>query len=170
MLEEKLSTAVEVARGGFGEVKRSVKGLVPTDLAEPDIHVAIHRLILDYEKSGIKVEFSCLGESLTQEAEVIDTVYRACQEALTNALRHGKAKQVSIILKNLYDKTKLYILDNGCGCKNIDEGMGLSGMRERVENVGGKLQFGSDGESGFYISIEIPKEKGVQDDSSNDCG
>lgn len=52
--------------------------------------------------------------------------------------------------------TRLYIRDNGTGCVKIKEGMGLSGMRERVENMGGSFSISS--EKGFMIVCVIPIE------------
>jgi signal transduction histidine kinase len=90
-------------------------------------------------------------------------IFRVCQEALTNSLRHGKAKNVNIILRSSGNKLSLFIFDDGCGCSQIKKGFGLSGMEQRVKDLGGTLVFGSDGESGFNIRMEIPlSSEGLQ--------
>jgi signal transduction histidine kinase len=85
-----------------------------------------------------------------------NTIYRICQEALTNSLRHGKATNVSIILRLSDDMISLYIIDDGVGCKNIKKSIGLSNMENRVMELGGKISFGSDGEKGFNINVDFP--------------
>ncbi|HHX17484.1 MAG TPA: sensor histidine kinase, partial [Clostridium sp.] len=46
--------------------------------------------------------------------------------------------------------------DDGIGCPNFKKGFGLTSMTQRVKNIGGDIVFGSDGESGFNIRLEIP--------------
>jgi signal transduction histidine kinase len=86
----------------------------------------------------------------------MDALYRLCQEAITNSTRHGKAKNTNIILKFSEDKIRLFIFDDGCGCQNIKKGFGLSGMEQRIHNIHGSIVYGSDGESGFNIRVELP--------------
>ena len=63
-----------------------------------------------------------------------EAIYRTCQEALTNSMRHGNSTKVNIFIKFSESRIKLYIIDNGAGCKDLTEGYGLKGMKERIEN------------------------------------
>ena len=76
------------------------------------------------------------------------------KEALTNAFKYSKATvielQVDIGEKNIRLKYK----DNGVGCENINEGMGISGMKNRIRNVGGTIAI--DGKTGFLIVCNLP--------------
>ncbi|NLD47715.1 MAG: hypothetical protein GX660_11025 [Clostridiaceae bacterium] len=153
---EKLGDALKTARDGLKELRRSIKGLEPENLEYDDIVSSIKKMTEDFKLSGMEIDFVHEGLSSLINAEYSKVIFRVCQEALTNSLRHGKAKHVSIILKISQEKVKLFIFDDGCGCANIKKGFGLSGMEQRAKNLNGKLILGSDGESGFNIRLEIP--------------
>lgn len=161
--EEKLTEALKAARDGLKELRRSIKGLEPETLQSNDIISSIKKMIEDFKPSGMKIDFSHDGMENFSYIVYSKVIFRVCQEALTNSLRHGKAKNVNIILRSSGNKLSLFIFDDGCGCSQIKKGFGLSGMEQRVKDLGGTLVFGSDGESGFNIRMEIPlSRKGLQ--------
>lgn len=86
-------------------------------------------------------------------------LYRSLQEGLTNAFRHGKADRVLVHLQQAGDMIILNITDNGrgSGSSSISEGVGLAGMRERVESMGGKIHFRNI-TRGFKLTLEVPKD------------
>lgn len=108
------------------------------------------------------IKVSVIQESLSEALSV--TIYRLVQEALTNVSRHAEASEVTIELFNLTqsgkDGLKIIVKDNGVGLnhKNTNpnnwSGLGLPGMRERVEGLGGKLTIKSS--SGTEIKAWIP--------------
>lgn len=162
--EEKLADALETARGGLKELRRSIVGLMPEKLESNSLVNALKRLVHDFSMSGMKIDFTVDGPEPNLNVTYRDVIYRLCQEALTNSLRHGRAKNASIILRFQEDRAKVYIFDDGCGSKNIIKGFGLSGMEDRINSLSGKLRYGSDGESGFNIHAEIPIGDGSQND------
>lgn len=163
--EGRLAEAIKVAREGFGELKRSISGLVPEKLEEASsIAGALRRLVEGFRPSGMVIDLSMEGMDGCRNTEYADVLYRLCQEALTNSLRHGRAKHVDIILKYTESRIKLFIVDDGCGCKDIQKGLGLSGMEKRVKSLNGSIVYSSDGEQGFYIRMEIP----AKGESEND--
>ena len=85
-----------------------------------------------------------------------DTFLRVCKESLTNSLKHRKASHISVFIEFTPVLTKIFIIDNGIGCLEIKKGMGLSGMEQRIAKINGNIVYGSDGEKGFSIHIEIP--------------
>lgn len=87
--------------------------------------------------------------------EVIYVLYRLVQEGLTNALFHGEATQVSVQLLTIKNLLYVTIRDNGKGCVNFAEGYGLSGMRRRLEKLGGQISFDTRG-AGFVVNANIP--------------
>ncbi|MDP4091551.1 MAG: histidine kinase, partial [Bacillota bacterium] len=113
--------------------------------------------------TGMKVELTADKLDNVLTSNQADVIYRVCKEALTNSLRHGKAEHVSIIFKLVEKNIKLFIFDDGCGCREISLGLGLKGMRERVQEEKGSIAYGSDGEKGFNIHVELPVG-GVIDD------
>lgn len=157
--KEKLEKIVQLIRAGLSEIRQSITGLIPGTLRGDNLVDALQSLIMDYQDSGLTVDFSVEGKVDGLDPQLSDTVYRACQEALTNSIRHGQANEVMILLRFLEDSLKVYISDDGCGCKSIKPGLGITGMEQRVRSLNGQLILGSDGESGFHLRIEIPLTK-----------
>lgn len=88
------------------------------------------------------------------------------REALTNVFKHSGATKVGIELKKNQYFVRLFIHDNGRGSPVFREHLGLNGMKERVNKLGGSLSL--DGQSGFKIVCMLPltkKESGVFEDS-----
>lgn len=79
---------------------------------------------------------------------------RAAQEALTNAARHSQAEQVWLTLGRRNGSIELDVRDNGRGAAQPRAGNGLTGMRERLEDVGGGLRFS--GDDGFHLTAWVP--------------
>jgi signal transduction histidine kinase len=154
--QELLNEANKIIRAGLKEIRRSISGLRPQKTAADNFIELIQALIADFKHAGMNIELLVHGNSTYDLNEYSDTLYRVCQESLTNSLRHGKASEVNIALCLTAERIKLFIVDNGCGCKQIKTGVGLKGMQERIRKFGGSLVFGSDGQSGFNIHMEIP--------------
>lgn len=101
----------------------------------------------------IKIHFCNTPDSLGKNIDKV--LYRLLQEGLTNAFRHGRATKISIILSVKDGFLRVSMWDNGIGADKINEGIGLMGMRERVESVKGDLETSSL-QSGFIIKVSIP--------------
>ncbi|MDP4180721.1 MAG: histidine kinase N-terminal 7TM domain-containing protein [Bacillota bacterium] len=155
-VKQKLGQMMEIAMKGHEELRHSVLGVVPKRIEEQGIVKKIGVLVKEFEKTGVKVDFTVDGIESTDTAKYGNLIHRVCKEALTNSLKHGKADQVNIILRFTVKKINLFIFDDGIGTNEINKGLGLSGMEKRVKEVNGLISYGSDGERGFNICIEIP--------------
>ena len=104
--------------------------------------------------SGEKeIEMAVKGEEQPVSRDTARNVYAVAREAVTNALRHGGADHIAIIL-DFRKGFKLIIMDNGQGCRYIREGNGLSGMRNRAEKTGASLSLSSVPGEGFTVVLE----------------
>jgi signal transduction histidine kinase len=94
-------------------------------------------------------------------------VYRVIQESLTNIVRHARASLVQISIVRVNQKIEVTIVDDGCGfdaeyiLAAKDRGLGLLGMQERVELLGGHFVLNSEVGQGTRIDVELT----VPDDS-----
>lgn len=158
-VKHKLDDMMRAALKGQNELKHSVQGILLNSWESLGIVQSIHSLIKGFEKTGVKVDFTVEGYESSAAAVHSKVIYRVCFEGLTNALKHGRAKQVNILLSFTENIISLYIIDDGIGCKEIKKDTGLLGMEERVFKSGGRITFGSDGEKGFNIHVEIPLNK-----------
>jgi signal transduction histidine kinase len=109
-------------------------------------------LIASFESIGLDVRSSIDLPAGFVEPSVGVTVYRVVQEALTNAYRHGEGTTTVDVRE--HDGRIHVTVENRIGAQSRGSGLGLVGMRERVESSHGRLTIGSDG-GRFRVSAEI---------------
>jgi signal transduction histidine kinase len=130
---------------------------------------SIKSLVNDFSmNTGADIQLVVEGESGIQAPAANMALYHIIQEAMTNAVRHGKATKITVGLDYSPGWISFTVRDNGTGADIIREGYGLKGIKERVEALDGTVAYGC-GE-GFYISgsVHLPVEKvsGGKDDKS----
>ncbi|MCX7749539.1 MAG: histidine kinase [Clostridia bacterium] len=165
---DKLTEAIRISRDGLNELRRSISGMKPGKLEENGIEDALKSLVGEFKNSGMEIQLSIDGTEPPNHTAYSNVLYRVCQEALTNSLRHGKARHVNIFLKFTKEYLKLYIFDDGEGCSDMKKGFGLKGMENRVKSLNGTVICGSGEDGGFNINVEIPLGGGL-DDKGFDC-
>ena len=98
------------------------------------------------------------GNTVDSYGEQIDSaVYRFVQESLTNAFRHSKAEKIRIrvLLRQDGNRIAARVWDNGSGMQDVKEGIGLKGMRERIEHLRGSVSYANVAD-GFEIWATVP--------------
>jgi signal transduction histidine kinase len=106
------------------------------------------------KETGINVEYKTSGTPHELLPSIEMVLYRNIQEALTNAVRHGGATNILVNIIYKHESTEVVISDNGTGCMEIIKGLGLSGMEERLEIIGGSIRYET--KNGFLIHMTIP--------------
>jgi signal transduction histidine kinase len=154
---ESLAALRELAVATLQDVRRLAVELRPKALDDFGLVPALERLAATFaEQTGIRVELEHTlgGERLPAEVET--TLYRIAQEALTNVVKHARAKQVSVVVTRKPGAVSVVIEDDGRGMKDErSDGVGLIGMRERLELLEGRLAVESS-EAGTTIAAEVP--------------
>jgi signal transduction histidine kinase len=156
---EALGKAEAQARAGLEEVRRTVQALRPEALEAAGGLAAMRRLAQEFQDSaGITVALQTHGPArpLPAAAEVV--LYRALQEALTNAARHGQARRVEVALRYTGEGAELRIADDGRGSDIVRPGAGLSGIAERAESLGGWSRFDGQAGKGFQVTVFVPAQ------------
>jgi PAS domain S-box-containing protein len=145
----------------IADVRRTYSTLRPASLEELGLTRCLkHEIAYLSSRSGLKIEFDGSGfkERLDPEKEI--QIYRIIQEALTNIIKHAKAKKVQVTLSRKAGNILLAVRDDGHGFKpgaeKIEGGLGLLGIRERVDAAGGSIQIKSRPGRGTKISIKMP--------------
>jgi len=100
------------------------------------------------------VDLKFKGDFALVTSNQMEILVLIIREALTNAAKHSKATKVDISIDTNEKYTRLYIKDNGIGCDKIKEGLGISGMKERVLNIGGTISIRPN--EGFLIICLLP--------------
>ncbi len=146
----------KVSREGIRDVRRSVSELRPDSLERLSLEVAIRKMVTDMSQvSDVRIHFETEEKHLKFDEDEENAIYRVIQEGITNAVRHGKAKEIWITLKRLDGEMLLTIRDNGVGCKEMKSGFGTKHMKERIEMLRGTVAF--DGQhQGFTVTAHIP--------------
>lgn len=117
----------------------------------------IHAIIDDFR--FCKIEFQHSGDFEILSPRYMVVITKTIKEALTNIVKHSKASKVVIQLDVNEKLVRLYIKDNGIGCSRIKEGLGFSGMKERINNLGGSISISS--KNGLMIVCVLYNEKEV---------
>ncbi len=110
--------------------------------------------------SGLKCNFSSNTAKLELPQESSIALFRICQEALTNILRHAQATQATITLTKLEDRVRISIADNGIGIRkdqiNNPMSFGLIGLRERIHFLNGRTHINGVPGKGTTITAILP--------------
>jgi signal transduction histidine kinase len=120
---------------------------------------AIEKIISEFKYCP--VSFSHSGDFADVSATNMRILEANLREALTNSARHSHATEITIRVDIRKHNVRMQYRDNGVGCGEIHESMGLWGMRERVRNAGGTLSI--DGSNGFLIVCNLP-ERGPEEE------
>lgn len=148
------------ARNGHEEIRKSLRRLRSIDTPGGKGAGAIHRLVKTFEKAtGVRIEIEYTNLPIRLAEEVDLCLYRLIQEGMTNAFRHGRATRLRIVLGYDGQAVVLSVSDNGMGSDEITAGLGITGMRERVQRLNGEIRFDST-RWGFRVTARIPSAEG----------
>jgi signal transduction histidine kinase len=133
--------------------------LRPAELDELGLEVALENYVHQWsETTGVAADFhaTSVGTRIVEPGEMI-ALYRVAQEALTNVARHAEATRVSVELE-IEESICVSIRDNGVGFDpaTVKRRLGLLGMQERLEIVGGTLSIDAASRRGTFIRACIP--------------
>ena len=125
---------------------------------------ALNQIIIEStDSTGIKIRRSI--EDVTVSNEKYRFICNSLKEGISNGLRHGGATAFWFEFRVKEGNVEFVLSDNGCGtdASKIKEGLGLSGMRERVERWGGEVNVSTDFGEGFEIFIRLPLDEDTQE-------
>ncbi len=166
--QEQVAALQKVAQELMEQAHRLAWEVRPAALDSIGLADAVQQYVADWgARVGVQTDFICTGFTgyprLQEELET--ALYRVVQESLTNVARHAAASKVSLVLERSDDpKAKLIIEDDGCGFEAGEIGifssgsrrLGLLGMRERMELVGGSLTIESQPGMGTTVYAWAP--------------
>ena len=154
-----LGSVRELVVSTLHDVRRLAVELRPAALDDFGLAPAIERLVDTQRQDGsVEVDLEIqLGDDRLP-ADVETTMYRIVQEALTNVTKHAAATRISVLLTRTEKTAVLVVEDDGEGFElaGATAGLGLTGMRERVALVGGRLKVETGTGSGTTVAAEIP--------------
>jgi signal transduction histidine kinase/ligand-binding sensor domain-containing protein len=158
-----LELARKMVRHSLTEARRSVMDLRASALEGHDLPAALSQAAHQWTAgSAVEVRVDVEGESRPLPEETEQHLLRIAQEAVTNAVKHARASQVSIHLEMASRELSLRVADNGRGFEQdgafseVGGHFGLLGMRERAERLGGELRLHSEPGHGTEVAVTVP--------------
>ena len=145
-------------------------GIMPIQIEADGLKSALaHLASTTNDNHKIQCQFSSKGEGTIRSSAVATQLYRIAQESLTNSIKHGKASDIQIVLKDSMDRIVLEISDNGIGFDpegltgdSLDgDGQGLRIMRYRTSILGGELLVKRNERNGTTVRCSIPNQRGL---------
>lgn len=166
----RLQRAVAAIDSGIQFVRRLIENLRPTLLDNLGFEAALREMTEQFcERTSIKCIVSIPEGELNLTSAQSTTLYRVCQEALTNVMKYAKAKQVTITLTSEGSLGKLMITDDGVGLAATKQhrsmSHGLLGMRERMVALGGTFDIRGKVGCGTTLTATFPVVEKEQADA-----
>ncbi|WP_405734094.1 sensor histidine kinase [Streptomyces sp. NBC_00028] len=152
-----LDEARRSVRLALGDVRQSVRAL-RDGATRPTLSAALAALAQD-GAARPRVTVEVRGDEDGYGVAELTALYRAAQEAVTNARRHARASQVTVVVRLAGGAARLEVTDDGRGFAPAaaTAGFGLLGMRERVHLVAGSLDVDSSPGAGTRVTVTVPR-------------
>jgi len=158
-IDERLKHMSALLDQGIALKRRIIEDLRPSALSNLGLIPALEILTQEFaQRSGLQLQLELTDWPMDDGDRL--ALYRLVQEALTNVLRHAKARQVRVSLGEADDWLQLSIRDDGQGFNPETVGAGhhgLLGMRYRIESLGGTLQLLSAPGRGTLVLARLPR-------------
>ena len=151
-LRQALSTVADGLAGVMEELREMARGIHPAVLAEGGIGPALGNLA---RRSSIPVEVDVNTDGrLPEQVEV--AVYYVVAESLTNIVKHADASSATVVVDRADRVVLVSIRDDGVGGADLSRGTGLTGLLDRVQALGGRIDVESPVGAGTHIHAELP--------------
>jgi signal transduction histidine kinase len=160
-IRRRLLDFMKITDNVLEDLHRLAMDLRPVALDHLGLIPALQQLANAINTQGLSVKMKAMGmDSGRLPPDIETSLYRIVQEGLTNVLHHANASSVGILLERSGGKIKLFIEDDGIGFApdqvEVNDQLGLVGMRERAEMFGGNLTIESSSGNGTSIIVEVP--------------
>jgi signal transduction histidine kinase len=158
-LQGKPETARVIFQKLERELRTRTRGLRPATLGKLSLAAALESELSRMRESGLVAHLSMGAAVENASLPVQQLCFQVAREALTNVMRHSGASTVTVRVERANAAVRIEIADNGSGITPAPEArssMGLAGITERLELMGGKLEVES-GRSGTTLIAEIPE-------------
>jgi signal transduction histidine kinase len=161
---------VEDAKRLNAEAMRAIRGLAmglrPSMLDDLGLEPALQWQGREFSRhTGVPANVDVSGNIDDLDDAQRTCIYRVVQEALTNCARHAQAKHVNVNVRQNANELEVIVADDGVGfdpLKPSQSGLGLIGMNERVQPIGGQLRVTSKAGGGTTVRLTVPLAKAVE--------
>ncbi|CAM5780038.1 MULTISPECIES: PAS domain-containing sensor histidine kinase [Brevibacillus] len=165
-MKQHVADVQQLTAKAMEEVKRMALELRPSALDDLGLLPALRSLIKRVEKSfGLTVDLHVQGARRRYQAAMETALYRIVQEAMTNTAKYAQAEKLGIVFEDREKEVVVTIVDDGVGfdveaAEHRGSGLGLFGMKERAQLLGGSVDVRSAIGEGTTVIVRIPLPKG----------
>ncbi len=147
-----IQAVIDQLRGGMDEIRAILRKERPKKykLAVSQLE----KLCEDCRTKGVEAELIIEGELKDTPEKYLEVILDNAYEAVSNSMKYAKCSRIKISVHVLNQMIRCSISDNGVGCEEVIDGMGISGMRKRIREINGILDFET--EAGFTINMLLP--------------
>ncbi len=145
----------------IGKTRRLARGLCPVYLVDHGLEFSLRELAATTSAVfGIRCRFDCQSEVPIRDNVIATHVFRIAQEAVQNAVRHGKAREITLTMSRYDGHVRLTICDNGQGLQQdrSSTGMGLRIMGFRAKMIRASLEITEAEAGGCQVTLTLPPE------------
>ncbi|MEJ2864947.1 sensor histidine kinase [Actinomycetospora flava] len=159
--DEVLAKAQHQSQEALAEVRRSVRTLRAPREAPP-LATALQDLAAESSAAGVPTRLTVDGDERPLSAAAREALFRTAQEGLTNVRKHAGASRAEVVLDYAAGAVRVEVRDDGRGQRpdgdgtGVGSGVGLIGLRERAEELGGSLSLGPGADGGCALRVEVP--------------
>jgi signal transduction histidine kinase len=148
----RLGSLADEIDGVIDDLREMSRGIHPAVLSDGGLGPAIEMLA---RRATVPVELH-LGPPTRFAAQVEVAAYYVVSEALTNSAKHANASRARVLVEQRDGRVRITIDDDGEGGAEMDSGSGLTGLRDRVEALGGSFELLSPPGHGTVVTVELP--------------
>lgn len=147
-----VQAVIDQLRGGMDEIRLILRKERPKKYKLAVLQ--LEKLCEDCRARGVEAELITEGELQEISEKYWEVILDNAYEAVSNSMKYAKCSRIKISVHVLNQMIRCSISDNGIGCKEVVDGMGISGMRKRIREINGILDFET--EAGFTINMLLP--------------
>jgi len=151
---------VRLVENGITLTRNLAHGIAPPEMESEGLVRALQEFAANISKMfKLNCVFECESPPLVEDTEAATHLYRVAQEAVNNAIRHGKPQQIIICLANQKNRVELTVEDDGCGLPDDwqkKRGLGTRIMAHRAAMIGGIFSIEPNPTGGTFVKCSMP--------------
>ncbi len=147
-----VQAVIDELRSGMDEIRVILRNERPKKYKLAVLQ--LEKLCEDCRRKGVEAELITEGELKNIPEKYLEVILDNAYEAVSNSMKYAKCSRIRITVHVLNQMIRCSISDNGIGCREVIDGMGISGMRKRIREINGILDFET--EAGFTINMLLP--------------
>ena len=147
-----IQSVINQLRGGMDEIRAILRRQRPEK--KKMALLQLYELCADCNKKGVEAELNTEGNLSAISDMLWEIILDNTFEAVTNSMKYSRCRSIDISILVMNEMVRCSVSDDGVGCGTVKDGMGISGMRQRIRNAGGSISFET--EAGFSVNMLLP--------------